>query len=140
MPLDDQTLQDLAAFVHAFAISQLQAKGLYESLAVDSIVLYGGAARFHLGLAPNYDDYDLNVFFRRLAGYKNRDARRFNRRGAFWDAGIFKQKEVQVLFNVLLNHESWLDSARRRQGERWSRIRNSPVCLLYPNRVDYQHL
>ena len=136
MSISEPILVGLAEHVRAFALGKLAEKGLSSSLTVDSIMLYGGAARFHMGLAAHYHDYDLNVFYRKARDYHIGDARRFNRRGAFWNAGIYASREVQVLFNILDPEVAWSEGIASRQSKRWKVIQANPIMLLWPIRND----
>ena len=140
MPHAEAELQSLSESVREFSLSLLREKRLTHSLEIDSIILYGGAARFQFGISPTFRDYDLNLFFRRLAGYDTGDAKHFNRLGGYWKCGQFQHKDVQVLFNVLSQGETRFQSAHARTSDRWNRIRNAPVLLLHPGRHDYRQL
>lgn len=140
MPFNDQSLNNLCKLVRTFANDELRRKLLTSSLEVDSIILYGSAARFHTNQVAQFGDFDLNVFFRAIAGYQTGDARRFNKRGGYWRAADFQEKEVQVIFNILMGGQNWIDSARCRTSERWQRIRTHPIVQLYPQIAIHEHL
>jgi len=140
MAFQNRTLVDLANHAQMYAVSQIQRKGLAESLQVANIILYGSAARYHIDDVLTYSDFDLNVFLRRMHGYRTRDARRFNRHGKYWRAPDFQDKEVQVLFNIVDYDQTWLDSAESRKSARWDCIRKNPIVQLYPRIVVYRTL
>jgi len=116
-------------------------KGVEESFKISCIILYGGAARYHFDISPEYDDYDLNIFFEKNDKFIIGNGRKVNRRGSAKKIGLFRGKKVELLFNVLNDEENVFDFIKTRSSKRWeNRISKEPILVLYPDRKDIRSL
>jgi len=138
MAFKHRTLHELAAHVEHYAATELKRKRLTASLRVCAIILYGSAAKYHLGMVPEYRDFDLNVFLRKTARYRTGDARHLNRRGRCWSASHFMGKGVDVMFNVVGASQDWRNSVAKRASSRWCRIKAAPIVEVHPEIVVYR--
>jgi len=91
-------------------------------------------------------DFDVQVFFKKLPGYKSRDSSKFNRHGGIWPAGSVEGIEIEVFYNLLYGNPvediefRIIEKANRGNSERWKRIRKSPFLILFPMRKDLESL
>lgn len=133
MSLSRDQLTQLGNLVRRFAQAKLREKQLTDSLRVDSVVLYGGAAKYQLRMRKSLRDFDLNVFLSKKTAYENRQAAKFNRRGRCWPAGCFSHRCVEVMFNTLSAAETWKEYVLRRSGGRWEKIKPNPIVQIVPH-------
>lgn len=132
MPITESDLDNLVQIVTDFTNNLLTQKGLTGKFKIDTIILYGSAARHFLGQVNNNRDFDLNVFLRK-PNNNDGDVRQLNKRGVIWNAGSYDNKKVEVLYNLLKDkHADWKDYVINKRSERWVRIRNNPILVLFP--------
>ena len=138
MKHSEKDLHRLMTMVKASARRYIADKEIQEYLEIGTIILYGGAARYHFDRSNEFADYDLNVFFRKTAEYKIGVARKTNRRGRPYNIGFHNGKKVEILFNVLSDGETAIDFIRSRASKRWkNRISKEPILFLFPERKDF---
>ena len=134
--ITERILKKLRDDVHQYATNLLKQKRI--SARIDSIILYGSAAKSFF-MDNEYRDFDLNVF---LVKTGDDDLRKLNKRGVIWTLPILIQnKKIEILFNKLSDN-TWFEyvTTHADKSERWKRIINNPVLLLFPIRKNYESL
>jgi hypothetical protein len=118
-----------------YADQFLEDKDPERRYSVLAIFLYGGAAKYHLGLKIDFHDFDVNLLFSRNKSNNHH----LSTYGMPKHIGTLNNKNVEVMRNVL-HYDVCEDIieyignyARRRRSKRWRRITSEPVIFLYPD-------
>jgi hypothetical protein len=96
------------------------------------IILYGGAAKCFVGKKPDFDDFDINIFFKYSSKTKSTHGtpKRIDE--------VYKGKKVEIMRNKLKKWQSWndlIDFIERQKSKRWKRIGTETVIGLYPREI-----
>lgn len=142
MPHSEKTLAGLCRQARKKARQLLEDNGLDKSMAINSIILYGSAAKYQLRRRKAFRDWDLNVFLRRrpTARYRTGAVRTLNPRGHPWCGGKYQGKKLDILFNLLGKEETWQEYVKLGRSKRWPSMRKAPILLLHPDRQDLRNL
>jgi len=140
MPITEKDLIAIQTQVFDFTNDLLSKKELTGKFIIDSIILYGSAARHFLGQVNDNRDFDLNIFLIKPTKSKA-DVRNLNKRGVIWNAGNYNGKKIEVLYNRLKDgHTNWKEYVLKKNSERWNRIINNPILVLHPTRENLKTL
>ena len=135
MSLSADDLAELTARGSRYAEAFLKNNKLETIYRFHSLFLYGSAARYHLGLASGYHDFDIEAVFRTLS---DNDKRGFvSTHGKPKNLPPLEGKIVQVMRNVYSGSSADAEAAIRelaasKHSKRWKSIKANPVILLYP--------
>jgi hypothetical protein len=89
-------LEGLSRLAREAAEHLLKEKNLHDSMRVAAVCLYGSAAQFYFGHIDKYKDLDLQIFLRRMPGYRQSSFARLKRRGAPWKIGEYDGRKVEA--------------------------------------------
>jgi len=135
LPLSQEIFEKIKWMVMNYACQFLEDKDPERRYSVLAIFLYGGAAKYHLGLKPDFHDFDVNLLFSR----DESNDRHLSTYGMPKHIGTLNNKNVEVMRNVI-NYDVCQDIieyianyARTRCSKRWRRITSEPVIFLYPD-------
>ncbi|WP_313692109.1 hypothetical protein [Halorarum halobium] len=92
---------------------------------IRSIILYGSAARAHLGHGDSPGDFDLNMFFSDKSAISSTH-------GMPKIIGELDGLEVEVMRNKVADEISIDQYVDAQQSKRWKGIQTNPVVQIYP--------
>ncbi len=103
-----------------------------EERNIISIVLYGGAAKNHVGQEHTPGDFDVNMFFSAQSDVSSTY-------GMPKKIGEYNGLTVEVMRNKIPVEKDVREYVKARDTKRWNRIRKEPTIQIYPTiqRVDW---
>ena len=116
---------------------QEYSKENYPNYKIYSILLYGGACKYHFGLKDSFGDYDLNLFLVSKQMQEHISTRGFPKR-----IGKFREKKIEVMRNLIVKDNEQFDEQelinfmKKQKSKRWHDnkrgILHNPALIVYP--------